>query len=197
MTDLRALRRELRARRDAIPASQRIAAAMAACANVLRLPELQNARHVAGYWAVRGELPLLGLLSALPANSRYCLPILHPDQTLRFAPWHTGEPIRANRFGIPEPEDVSDALPPESIDVVLLPLLGFTRVGDRLGTGGGWYDRSFAFRKAAPAPPLLVGVGFACQQIDGEFSPQPWDVPLDIIVSEREALRCPRYHRRP
>lgn len=202
MTDLRALRRDLRTRRDGLPTARRIAAAMAASANILRIPELQTARHVAGYWAVRGELPLLGLLPALPASARYCLPVLHEDDlhddgTLRFAPWRAGEPIRGNRFGIPEPEDVRAALAPESIDVVLLPLLGYTRAGDRLGTGGGWYDRSFALRKAAPAPPLLVGVGFACQQIDDGFTPQAWDVPLDIIVNERETITCPRYHRRP
>jgi len=74
---------------------------------------------------------------------------------------------------------------------VLLPLLGFTRNGDRIGTGGGWYDRSFAFRRNAQAPPLLIGVGFACQQIDA-YDAQEWDVPLDAIVTERELLPCPR-----
>lgn len=207
MTDLHALRRTLRARREAIPTPARIAAGMAACANLLRLPQIRAAHHVAGYWAVRGELPLLGLLPALSKDTRYCLPILHKDDlheddpheqgqhaahTLRFAPWRAGEPIRSNRFGIPEPEDVRGALTPARIDVVILPLLGFTREGHRLGTGGGWYDRSFAFRKTAPAPPLLIGVGFACQQIDSAYWPRPWDVPLDLVVTERECIACPR-----
>ncbi|MBS0574845.1 MAG: 5-formyltetrahydrofolate cyclo-ligase [Proteobacteria bacterium] len=192
MRDLTALRQQLRQRRLQLSPAQRVTVALAVVAQLRRLPGWAQARHVAGYWAVRGELPLPGLLAALPATARYCLPVLHAGQTLRFAPWATGEPIRANRFGIPEPEQAADALAPERMDIVVLPLLGFTRSGDRLGTGGGWYDRSFAFRMAAPAPPLLVGVGFACQQIDGDWTPQAWDVPLDAIATEDELIVCPR-----
>ena len=195
MTDVRLVRDELRARRGLLATGDRVAASMAVAAHLLRMPELRGARHVAGYWAVRGELPLLGVVSGLPASTAYCLPVLHGDglrdDVLHFAPWRAGEPIRANRFGIPEPEHADAALPPERMDVVLVPLVGFTRAGDRLGTGGGWYDRSFAFRKASPAPPLLVGVGFACQEIAQPWSPQPWDVPLDAIATERELIACP------
>ncbi len=178
----------------AIDTRTRIASAMAVASTLLALPEVTRARQVAGYWAVRGELPLLGVVTRLPADSHYCLPVLHPTGSLRFAPWQPGAPILSNRFGIPEPANGTQALAPEQLDVVLMPLLGFTRAGDRLGTGGGWYDRSFAFRKLAPAPPLLVGVGFACQELDHDWIPQPWDVPLDAIVTERELIRSPRPH---
>lgn len=189
MIDPRALRSELRARRERMSPAERIAAAMAVAARVLELPQLHEARTVAGYWAVRGEVPLLGVVNSLPSATRYCLPLLHDDHSLRFAPWRSGDAIAPNRYGIPEPADKQHALEPERVGIVLLPLLGFTRNGDRIGTGGGWYDRSFAFRKAAAAPPLLVGVGFACQQVDEPWTPQPWDVPLDAIVTERESLR--------
>ncbi len=185
------LRDGLRERRAAIPAAARIAAAESIAEHLLRLPAVQNANTVAGYWAVGGELPLHSLMTKLPARARYCLPMLQSDRTLRFAPWRVGDPIVANRYGIPEPAHSATLLDPGALDVVLLPLLGYTRNGARVGTGGGWYDRSFAFRRDAPAPPLLIGVGFACQQI-ATYAMQEWDVPLDAVVTERELLRCPR-----
>jgi 5-formyltetrahydrofolate cyclo-ligase len=130
-------------------------------------------------------------MTRLPERTRYCLPMLQQDRTLRFAPWHVGDAVAVNRYGIPEPAFPTSTLDPRALDVVLLPLLGYTRDGDRLGTGGGWYDRSFAFRRNAPAPPLLIGVGFACQQIDASIE-QRWDVPLDAIATEREVIVCTR-----
>jgi len=187
----RVLRDRLRALRISIPAVARIAAAEAVAKQLLELPALQSATTVAGYWAIGGELPLHGLMARLPSRARYCLPMLQPDRTLRFAAWQTGDAIATNRYGIPEPQQATPALAPDALDVVLLPLLGFTRNGHRIGTGGGWYDRTFAFRHAAPAPPLLIGIGFACQQIDGHAA-RDWDVPLDAIVTEREVIACTR-----
>lgn len=190
------LRDTLRATRTGIPAATRIAAAQDVAERLLGMPVLATARTVAGYWAIGGELPLHSLVTRLRAQTRYCLPVLRAGRTLRFAPWNIGDAIAANRYGIPEPVKVEDGINPEELDVVLLPLIGFSRNGDRLGTGGGWYDRSFAFRRHAAAPPLLVGVGFACQQIDESagtaLQAQPWDVPLDAIVTERELIRCTR-----
>ncbi len=192
MSDMsRTLRDGLRERRNAIPAPTRIAAAESVARHLLQMPALQNANTVAGYWAVCGELPLHSLMTRLPARTRYCLPILQSDRTLRFAPWRIGEDVIANRYGIPEPAHVLDALVPGALDIVLLPLLGYTRKGDRIGTGGGWYDRSFAFRRMADTPPLLIGVGFASQQVDA-YAAQDWDVPLDAIVTEREHIACTR-----
>ena len=197
MNDARsALRKELRERRAAIPAASRIAAAEAVARQLLRMPAMQDAKTAAGYWAVGGELPLHSLVTRLPAQTRYCLPVLQPSRTLGFAPWHVGDAIAANRFGIPEPADTTGLLDATALDVVLLPLIGYTRNGDRLGTGGGWYDRSFAFRRHAASPPILIGVAFACQQIDGgrgtSMQAQEWDVPLDAIVTEHELMHCPR-----
>ena len=185
------LRRDLRERRAAIPAIARIAAAASVADRLLQLPAVGAACSIAGYWAIAGELPLNILMSRLGRHARYCLPILQVDRTLRFAPWRAGDAIVPNRYGIPEPEYATESLDPTMLDVVLLPLLGFTRKGHRIGTGGGWYDRSFAFRREAPAPPLLIGVGFSCQQIDA-CDAQEWDVPLDAVVTERELMLCPR-----
>lgn len=183
-----ALRAELRARRRALPARERMAAAETVAARLRALPELQG--YVAGYWACDGELPLHALLAG-PQPFVYCLPVLTAGKRLRFAPWRAGDPLVQNRYGIPEPDLApTSLLAPEQLDCVLLPLLGFDRHGQRLGSGGGYYDRSFAFLResASPRRPCLIGVGYALQEVDA-LAAEAWDVPLDALVSERETLR--------
>ena len=182
--DRPALRDQLRARRRAIPAGERIAAAQRLAAQLLSLPWLPETGHVAGYWAMDGEIALHAFQLALPPGLSYCLPVLASEDGLRFAPWRPGDPLVANRFGIPEPEvDPASLLDPGQMALVVAPLVAFDRQGRRLGMGGGWYDRSFAFRKRQPPPPWLVGAAFAAQHMD-ELDAQPWDVRLDAICSE-------------
>lgn len=184
-------RRALRAIRRAIPPASRIAAAEALAARLL--PTLPDG-PIAGYWAIDGELPLHVLQLRLPPGSTWCLPVLwEPDQTLRFAPWRAGEALVSNRFGIPEPDvPAASLLLPADMAAVLMPLTGFDAAGRRLGMGGGWYDRSFAFRREATSPPLLVGIGFDQQQVDA-VPVQPWDVVPDRIATPTRLIdrRCP------
>jgi 5-formyltetrahydrofolate cyclo-ligase len=187
----RALRRAMRARREALSPPLRLAAADGLARQLRMLDAYATARRVAGYWAVRGELPLHALLAPAPRFD-YCLPLLSEDMRLRFAPWRFGEPLHANRHGIPEPEvSPADTLAPDALDVVLVPLLAFDRHGHRLGSGAGYYDRSFAFlaTQARPARPLLVGVGYGFQQVE-RLPAQPWDVPLDYVATDAELIRC-------
>ena len=184
------LRQRLREQRNASTAPTRIAAAIGLAPQLLPLIESRPPGYLAGYWAVDGELPLHALISRLPTGCVYCLPVLHADRCLRFAPWRAGDPIAVNRFGIPEPQ-VSDfsLLSAQQMQTVLLPMLGFDRHGNRLGMGGGWYDRSFGFRQHQQAPPLLVGVGYAFQETDmGAIA--EWDVPMDFITTECELIDC-------
>jgi 5-formyltetrahydrofolate cyclo-ligase len=190
-----AQRTRLRSLRRGIDARGRLAAG-AAIAQQLR-PLLRG--YVAGYWAVDGEVPLHALLSG-PRDFVYCLPVLQPGKTLRFAPWRAGDALVQNRHGIPEPDLAAESLlDPAALDVVLLPLLGFDRRGNRLGTGGGYYDRSFAFLRAladgAPRP-RLVGIAHALQELPA-IAAEAWDVPLDLVVTERETIDCARNTRQP
>jgi len=187
------LRAELRERRRAIPAPQRIAAAERLAERLLALPFLPEAGDVAGYWAMDGEIALHAFQLRLPPGLRWCLPVL-ADDGLRFARWRPGEPLASNRFGIPEPAVDADALlEPRRMALVLLPLVGFDAQGHRLGMGGGWYDRAFAYRNdatgaAAPRrPPWLVGTAFAAQQVDA-LAAEPWDVALDAACTERDTF---------
>ncbi|WP_140719539.1 MULTISPECIES: 5-formyltetrahydrofolate cyclo-ligase [Gammaproteobacteria] len=181
--DRDALRRHLRERRRAIPAAERIAAADALAERLLALPFAPREGHVAGYWAMDGEIGLHRWQLSLPSGVRYCLPVLH-GKHLRFAPWRPGEPLKPNRYGIPEPDvDPTTALPAEAMALVVAPLVGFDAAGHRLGMGGGWYDRSFAFRHRQAPPPWLVGVGFAAQQTPA-LAVEDWDVPVDAVCTE-------------
>ncbi|HLT44610.1 MAG TPA: 5-formyltetrahydrofolate cyclo-ligase [Luteimonas sp.] len=182
-----ARRRELRERRRALPAATRIAAAEALAAQLLALPFSPASGAVAGYWAMDGEIALHAWQLRLPAAVRYCLPVLCEDDLLRFAPWRPGAPLAPNRFGIPEPVVARDALLEASeLGLAVLPLVAFDASCHRLGMGGGWYDRTFAFRNApgGSPPPWLVGVGFALQQVDA-IERAPWDVPLDAACTEQ------------
>ncbi len=186
-----ALRKELRSRREALSASERIAAANGLVAQLERIPEFLTDRRVAGYWAIGGELPLLGVMPGLRARDQiYHLPVAGADRRLRFAPWRPGVEIVPNRYGIPEPVAAeADLLSPSQIDVVLLPLLGFDRRGHRLGFGGGYYDRSFEFLRdrSDVGKPVLVGVGYAMQEVEA-IDAMPWDVRLDYVATERELV---------
>ena len=185
MTDARGvLRRDMRAKRRAIPAARRIAAAETLASHLLSLPGMRAPGFVAGYWAMDGEISLHAWQLHLPTDLAYCLPVLHEDGRLRFAPWRPGAPLQPNRHGIPEPVVAPEALlDPEAMRVVVAPLVAFDARGQRLGMGAGWYVRCFAFRRERSAPPWLVGAAFALQQVDA-LDAQAWDVPLDAICTE-------------
>ncbi|WP_374610221.1 5-formyltetrahydrofolate cyclo-ligase [Thermomonas sp.] len=182
--DRAVLRRELRQRRRDLPAATRIAAAESLANRLLALPFLPASGLVAGYWAMDGEIGLHVFQLRLPPALTYCLPLLHADGSLRFAPWRAGDPLVTNRFGIPEPDiDPDAALPASEMAMLVLPLVGFDAQCNRLGMGGGWYDRSLSFRRDTSAPPWLVGAGFDVQRVE-VLQHEAWDVPLDAVCSE-------------
>ncbi|CAD7714170.1 5-formyltetrahydrofolate cyclo-ligase [Xanthomonas hydrangeae] len=188
MTDDRdGLRQQLRALRRSLPATQRLSAADALAERLLALPFAPCSGAVAGYWAMDGEIALHRWQLTLPEGLRYCLPVLD-GRVLRFAPWRPGQALVSNRYGIPEPDVArADTLAPEEMALVITPLTGFDAQCRRLGMGGGWYDRSFAFRHRQAPPPWLVGVGFAAQQVPS-LPAESWDVAVDAVCTERATL---------
>jgi 5-formyltetrahydrofolate cyclo-ligase len=193
LNDRAALRARLREQRERLPPRARIEAAAGVAASLQQLPEFLVDERVAGYWAVGGEAPLHAVVADLGSRGqRYLLPVLMPGRRLQFAPWRRDAEMRANRYGIPEPQCApADLLTPETLDLVLVPLLGFDRLGNRLGAGGGFYDRSFAFLQGAvrPAQPVLVGIGYSFQELPA-LDAAAWDVRLDFVATERELIDC-------
>lgn len=194
MSDGRALvRARMSVRRSELDARQRVAAAAGVLHSLETLPEFMTDANVAGYWAIRGELPLnLAVASLQRRDQHYFLPVLGTRRQLGFAEYTPNGTIAPNRFGIPEPVGRADALrSAPDMDVILLPLLAFDRAGNRLGTGGGWYDTSLAFLRPQPRPavPLLVGIGYAFQEVEA-VDAADWDVPLDYIATDAGLIAC-------
>lgn len=190
MTDQRQLRHQLRQRRLALSHTAQARASRALLDRLLRLPQFHRARHVALYFGTRGELDPSPLLDMAEALGKTCyLPVLHPFRTGRlwFCRWRPGEPLRPNRFGIAEPTACGSRMrAPRHLDLVLVPLLGFDAACNRLGMGGGFYDRTFAFRhqRSHITRPYLLGVAHDFQRVD-RLQVQPWDVRLDAVLTER------------
>ncbi|MDQ6647208.1 MAG: 5-formyltetrahydrofolate cyclo-ligase [Pseudomonadota bacterium] len=188
----RELRQQLAERRRALSPPERMGAAQGLRRSLEQLPEYLTDARVAGYWASHGELPLNLAIPPLAARGQhFLLPVIGKGRQLLFAPWQSGEDVQPNRYGIPEPTDTRQLLEPFQLDLVLVPLLGFDRRGNRLGHGGGYYDRSFAFLndQVRPTQPLLVGVGYAFQELP-KVDEEDWDVPLDFIATESELIDC-------
>lgn len=183
------LRHELRARRRALDAASCTAAARKLATRVADLAYYRSARHIAAYMAVEGEMdPAPFMQHADHEGKQLYLPrlVAGRTRTLQFIRWTPGTRMQPNRIGIPEPtDDKNGAIPPEKLDLVLTPLVAFDRHGQRLGTGGGYYDHTFAFLKSGATRPLLLGLAYEFQLLE-HIEPRPWDVPLNGVVTDQQ-----------
>ncbi|HXG28338.1 MAG TPA: 5-formyltetrahydrofolate cyclo-ligase [Nevskiales bacterium] len=182
------LRRQLREVRRRLTPAQRSAASLAATTHLLAHPWYRQARRIALYWPVGSEVDTTALMAAaLRDRKRVFLPaIVCRGGGLLFVRLRPGIPLGRRRHGIPQPRPVrtADVLACRRLDLVVVPLLGFDDRGHRLGSGAGYYDRSFAFRPVLPGVrPRLVGLAFAAQQVP-QVAAADWDVPLDAVVTE-------------
>jgi len=144
---------------------------------------------VAGYLAADGEIdPGRTLALARRMGKQTVLPVLR-GSALVFAVHGPGVALEPNRFGIAEPVGTAHRHA-RAIDLVLVPLVGFDDRGNRLGMGGGFYDRTFAYLRARHRwrRPHLVGVAHPEQRVDALES-QPWDVPLTAVVTPAGVVR--------
>ncbi len=186
MQDHDQLRQRNRKLRAALTAGQLEQAAQALATNITALDIYREAQKVAAYFAVNGEIGLQTLIDhALAAGKQVYLPNLD-QQALRFSPYFRDQKMRINKYRLPEP-DVGDdeMLRPDELDLVLAPLVVFDADCNRIGMGGGFYDRSFAMRKNPGVDrPVLIGVAHELQKVD-QILPQEWDVRLDMIVTEQ------------
>lgn len=183
------LRASLRAARLALGAAARRSASRRIARRLRASPLYWRARHIALYWPLGSEADLRGFAATAQRERKTLyLPVMQADHTLRFARFDGIDGLRRNRQGILEPRAGGRTLAAGLLDLVCVPLLGFDRDGTRLGAGGGYYDRSFDFRRdPARRKPLLAGIAFACQEC-APLTAAPWDVPLDAIVTERELI---------
>ena len=186
------LRRRNRKRRAELDEAALALAASELSKRLNELPEYQQSNRIAAYFAVNGEIGLTPLIeNALAAGKQLYLPNLD-QQSLRFSPYFLTQKMRINKFRLPEPDvEASEMLQPDALDLVLAPLVAFDADCNRIGMGGGFYDRSFSFRKnPAIKKPVLIGVAHELQRVE-RIVPQDWDVRLDMIVTDQALYRQP------
>jgi len=182
-------RKQLRSQRHDLTESERRERSASLCSELARRPVFRNSKRIAAYLPVDGEIETASLIElAWNMGKQVYLPVLIPHcaNRLWFARYEPGAQLVTNRFGIAEPEVVHRRrIAPHALDLVLAPLVGFDRTGHRLGMGGGFYDRSFAYLLSRKywRKPHLVGLAYDFQQLP-RLSAQPWDVPLTAVATD-------------
>lgn len=142
--------------------------------------------HIAAFWSMEYEPALQALLRQWAEDDTLTvsLPaVVTPNAPLEFRPWTPETPMQQGAYGIQEPEGPASANPP---DIILVPTLGFTRQGDRLGYGGGYYDRSLAALRDAGHTFTTIGIAWACGDLSHiDYAPAAHDVRLDSILTDK------------
>ena len=189
---LNTLRNQLKQQRRQLSQTQQQQAAKAMAIRLRQQRIWRAAQHIALYWPVRGEADARLLKRYALPRQRFYLPVLSPfkDKRLWFIEWSTRTSFKANRFGIPEPLIQAHLLrPARHLDLVITPLVACNWQGVRLGMGGGFYDRSFAFKRqqTSARKPYLVGYAYDFQIIPSLIA-QAWDVRLDYVLTEQNLV---------
>lgn len=194
------LRKEFREARRSLPVEQHEEAAQCIAAQLNTLPFVKSANTVAGYLVNDGEVNLKYYIESTwqLSHKKFALPVLHPvcKGHLLFLDYTPHSQLINNKYNIEEPVlSCENVIPVTQFDVILMPLVGFDTSGNRLGMGGGYYDRTLSFtqRKLNTQSalnqhnPKLVGIAHDVQEVDA-LPIAPWDVPLDAIVTPSRTL---------
>lgn len=176
----RRTRSELLGLRQAMPGDARKHAVDVIAGRLDRLCVDMDLGMIGLYWPIKNEPGLLPWAEALARvrGVELCLPVVvAPRSPLEYWRWIPGEAMGSGIWGIPVPARRDPVVP----DLMLAPLVGFDAANYRLGYGGGYFDRTLA---AMPRRPAVVGVGYGFSALETIF-PQPHDIPMDVIVSDR------------
>jgi 5-formyltetrahydrofolate cyclo-ligase len=146
--------------------------------------------HIGIYLSNDSELDTSLLIKELwSINHHLHLPVIHPfnGTTLYFQRYEENSPMTPNRYGILEPKlNCSQICPLQDLDYLLMPLVAFDNHGNRLGMGGGFYDKTLArYHRENWQTPQLIGLAHQCQHVES-LPVEPWDVPLNFIITPQK-----------
>jgi len=185
--DKHQLRNQLLQQRKSLSKSQQKQKSKQIALHLAHSSLFNNATNIAFYLSVNSEANPESVKTHSTSNKQFYLPVLADDekQGLLFAPLNDDSQFKNNKFSIPEPVCApNELIQGDQLDLVLMPLLGFDKKGNRLGMGGGFYDRCFAFKNISNVEkPVLVGFAYDCQEVD-TLKAEDWDVGLDFVVTE-------------
>lgn len=178
------IRNHIRHLRQAMDQHEQHTAAVRAAKRALNFPPLQQAKNVALFLSFDGEIDTQPLINSLWQQKKcVCLPVLHPFSPgqLLFIRYDEHTVLSKNRLRIPEPPlDVRQLLPLSQLDVLIVPLVAFDAEGQRLGMGGGFYDRTLQNWQHYNILP--VGLAHDCQQVE-KLPVAQWDIPLPALIT--------------
>lgn len=187
------IRQLKRAQRRALSAAVQHKHSQALWQNIIKEKSYHNSKHIACYLANDNEIdPSLLIEHAWMSTKKVYLPILSPlKNKLYFAPYEANSTLQINRFNIPEPVcHPSKWKTASQLDLLLLPLVAFDTNGNRIGMGGGFYDRTLAYlqHRRYWKKPVLVGLAHEVQKAE-PLNMQSWDIPLNYIITEKQCYR--------
>jgi 5-formyltetrahydrofolate cyclo-ligase len=154
--------------------------------NITSSPYFQQSQTIAIYYPVNNEVNLLGLINQHP-DKIFLLPVVNDNQSMFFKTYHQHSQLIKNKYGIAEPQ-AGEMVKLKDIDLCLMPLLGFSRCGNRLGMGGGYYDRYFALNQFQQKATILAGIAYDFQE-DDTIHKDPWDIHLTLIYTNKEVIK--------
>ncbi len=189
------LRQQMRQHRKALSPQQQQIAAQQVNAHFVHSDEFKTHQRIALFLSHDGELDTRPLIeSCWQAGKEVFLPVLHPfcPGYLLFLAYRPDSVMTQNKYKIAEPVlDVRDVCPPAKLDLILLPLVAFDHSGNRLGMGGGFYDRTLArLNPTTSNKPSLIGVAHDFQKVDS-LPCESWDVPLNKVITPTAIIPSP------
>ena len=192
----------MREQRNALPASQQAQAAQRLATQLAALRLFRVCRRVALYLPNDGEINPVPLMTQLWQSGKTCyLPMLSRlrHDRLWFAPYFPDSPLAYNRLGILEPVVTASARTrAQELDLILMPLVAFDPQGNRLGMGGGFYDKSLGFlrNRSLWRKPHLIGLAHDFQRVD-KIEACAWDVPLQAVATDQKIYQFENFHAKP
>jgi len=191
MTDARSLRARARTARRSMSAAERTRASRRITDRFLNSRYFLGSDTVGCYVSTWDEVDTSAIIErAWRAKKRVFLPVTSTKGDMHFCETLPGAELALNHFGLWEPVH-RNAIKTSRLDVVVTPLLAFDDQRNRLGMGGGYFDRAFAFLRDRNhwLHPKLIGIAFACQRVE-KISPNPWDIPVFRIITETDQGEC-------
>jgi 5-formyltetrahydrofolate cyclo-ligase len=184
-------------RRNLSPLKQKLNAKKIAT-QLINLQQLKQAKKIAVYLSHDGEINLLELIKQLWKRNKQCyLPVLNKKRSgyLLFLPYDKNQKMIKNRFKIREPVyNYRNSQLAKQLDIILMPLVGFDKQANRIGMGGGYYDRSLSYmeketnKRPVNQKPLLIGVAHSIQAVE-KIPVAAWDVRLNMIVTNNKCYQ--------
>lgn len=173
-----AIRRMMLAKREALPADVLAQAAVDVLAALRVELAYQEAHHVGVYMAHRGEVNPIECVHDAWASGKACyLPVVGDDGSMQWRAYVADSVLIKNRYGIFEPAEAA-CLPASALDIVLLPMVAFNTRKQRLGYGGGYFDRCFTSRTKS----YLIGLAYAWQ-LNDDWKAEATDMACDLILT--------------